>query len=305
KKLSFPRIVSEPNTKIGAGLTHLYQVEFENSPAFPFAFSLVSAPTGMKISPNGEIRWETSLYHVGQHHVMIEAYEASNPDNKVEQSYLLTVTEYCDLAQPALALFLDRNQDGSPEGDKIITLADEFKGSLSALENYNYKWWAPHIQIGPAGDYYASSVFFYRGSDGLYLFLLIDREGGGAFANRVDIGVSVKGNGFVDDILFADDPARWWRKSPLERVVRERGHFYLGSFMNWFKADGAVIGPLHMSEDLQVAVQIEDPGQLRHLYFHRYDESPEGRRYSLVDESADGGWPGLIFALSQKAPCLE
>lgn len=36
KKLSFPRIVSEPETKIGAGLSYQYQIEFENAPAFPF-----------------------------------------------------------------------------------------------------------------------------------------------------------------------------------------------------------------------------------------------------------------------------
>ena len=305
KKLSFPRIVSEPTTKIGAGLVYQYDIQFENAPAFPYQFKLNSAPQGMTISQQGNIKWPTNLSHVGSHRVSIEAHEISNPDNKVEQSFFLLVTEYCDLEKPTLALFLDRNRDGHSEGDKILTVATPFQGPLSAVENYNYQYWAPHIQYGPRGDFYSSTVFFYQGSDGLYLFVLLDRDGGGGLANWIEMNLEIKGNGFADDIVLTDDPKRWWRESPVDRTVSRSAHTYVGNFMNWFRADGAVIGPLNPTQGFQISMQIPEYGQLRHLNFHRHHEAPEGHRYSLSNGDGDSLWPGLIFAMSRKAPCVD
>lgn len=303
-KLSFPRIISEPQTKIGAGLVYKYQVEFENRPPFPFALLLTSAPEGMTISPAGEVHWATSLAQVGQHRVSLMAVAQDDSQNRVEQSFFLNVTEYCDLETPALGVFLDRNGDGQTEGDKILTIAREFSGPLSAVENYNYDWWAPHIQIGPTGDFFASTVFFYRGPDGLHLFLLLDRIGGGAFLNQVDLDIDVRGNGLNDQVVLADDPERPWRPSPLLREDRQLGHKYIGSFFNWFRADGAVVGPFQLNNQLMIRLGFQTTGQLTQLNFHRNDGSPEGRRYSL-GEGPETPWPHLVFRQTTKAPCLD
>ena len=90
-----PVITSEPVLSVNEDEIYLYQVlVVDPDPNEQLTYSLVQSPQLMEISTSGEISWLPSQQDVGIHDVHIQV--ADSADNRVNQSYQLTVVDIND-----------------------------------------------------------------------------------------------------------------------------------------------------------------------------------------------------------------
>ena len=305
EKLSFPKIISEPLLSVGADSHYEYQIALEYSPDYEISYKLEKSPKFMTINNNGLLTWAPSSLDIGEHLIEISVHEKNQLSNSASQIYILTVVPYCQLQKSKLALYLDRNLDGSEDDGAFVSYVNQFLGPLSAIDNYGYKWWAPHISYGPRGDFFTVSSFFYEGSDGLYFYSLIYRPGGGAILNHTNVKVWIEGNEQQDHLVFNDDPDGILYNKLLKRYIIDKGTYYQGRIMNIWRGDGFIIGPLKFNEDFKLVFRASNKKDMKFFSFYENDGRQRGKRFSFSEKDDSGAWPQFVIKKTKFVPCSE
>ncbi|MCB0356615.1 MAG: hypothetical protein KDD40_06390 [Bdellovibrionales bacterium] len=171
-------------------------------------------------------------------------------------------------------VWLDSNDDGSIEGEKFLGSIVPFKGTRTAVENYNYFSASAHPLIGPEPGSFNSHVFFYEGTDGLSLNFIFNVDNGGSKNNKVNWDIEVIGNNKADKVLISDDHGE------LNEVeTTPDGKIYESRFEYWENTDGGAIGPF-IGDNFFIKVKALSTGDIEIATFHSENSS----NFSLNDK---------------------
>lgn len=162
----------------------------------------------------------------------------------------------------AMAIWTDKNSDGSIEGENFLGYTKNFEGQLSASQNYNYYSYSAHPIIGPAPSGFHSNIFFYRDSKGLHFNFFHNIDEGGSEFNEVHWEIKVTGNQGKDRVVLSDDGDELQLVSTFGDT-----NIYNGDFNYWKNTDGGIIGPL-VNETFLISVKYINNGDLANIAFY-------------------------------------
>jgi hypothetical protein len=155
-----------------------------------------------------------------------------------------------------VGVWLDRNADGSAEGEPYLGSFVAYSGTLTAANNYNYYSVSAHPITGPQPVGFKTTVFFYEGLDGLALNFFSNIDEGGSTDNIQNWDITTTNNARLDSVLLSDDPGELQLYSSTTttetQVYRLRSHY-------WSNTDGGVIGPFDRT-DFRIAVKVLSSG---------------------------------------------
>ena len=155
-----------------------------------------------------------------------------------------------------VGVWLDRNSDGSTEGEPYLGNFVAYSGTMTAANNYNYYSASAHPITGPTPVGFKTTVFFYEGLDGLALTFFSNVDQGGSTDNIQNWDITTTNNSILDSVLLSDDSSELTLYStistPPSKIYHLRSHY-------WSNTDGGVIGPFDR-ENYRIAVNVLSSG---------------------------------------------
>jgi hypothetical protein len=123
---------------------------------------------------------------------------------------------------------------------KYLGDIEAFRGNMSSVENYGYKSWSVHPQVGPAPEMGIMKVALYEGSDGLSLMFYSNKDNAkDPKWQAVDFDLTVRNNRGKDRVLLSDDGSELKVVSTTYKDKRYKARFRYKD-----NSDGGIIGPL-------------------------------------------------------------
>ena len=150
-----------------------------------------------------------------------------------------------------------------------------FPGNLTATANYNYYDASAHLTHGPGSDIYVSKIYFYEGTDGLYLFFHHNIHGQGG-ENCVNWTIIVKGNELQDSVILSDDSGELTLAST---DTKNKINTYQGNWWYSDRTDGGIIGPF-VGSGFSIKVELGEVGNITDSLLY----SATGETFDLKNE---------------------
>lgn len=152
-----PHFTTTPVASAGVGAAYLYAARAVDPESLPVTYTLLAAPVGMEIAPDGDITWPLSL--PGEHEVAVEARDPQGSSS--EQRFTLGVgslpsnpgapritTSPSTEAVPGI-LFIYQPVASDPDGDVLTFTLEEAPPGLAMSATTGRIEWTPQVdQVG-------------------------------------------------------------------------------------------------------------------------------------------------------------